>query len=97
VGSRAPDFRYIFANAVGIGVSDNECKVIFSVEEGPQEMYEQLGVAMTLKTTKMLAIHLSTIIEYIEKVSGTEIPYEKEKQENLIAALNAANLVPTAA
>ncbi len=97
MANRAPDFRFIFASAIGLGVSDNDCKVIFGVEEGPnpQDIYEQIAVAMTLKTTKMLAVHLSTIVEHIEGISG-EIPFDKEKQDHLKAVLNATALAPTA-
>lgn len=91
MGNRASDFRYLFANAFGVAISDNDCRVIFGIEEGggPDEMHEQLAVAMTLKTAKMLAAHLSKIIVHIEKASGTEIPLDLEKIAKLEEVLEA--------
>ena len=96
MGTRAPDFKYVFANAVGLALSDNDCKIIFGVEEGsgPEEMYEQLAVAMTLRTTKMLAINLTAIIDHIEKTTGDEIPFDVEKHAKMLEIL-ASTVAPS--
>lgn len=95
---RAPDFRYYFANAISIGFSENECKIIWGIEEGggPEEMYEQVGVVMTLKTMKVVAKNLSAIIEHYEKISATEIPFDPIKFDDLLERLNELNPVSNA-
>jgi len=32
--NRAPDFRFIFSNTIGFGFSDNDAKIMFSIDEG---------------------------------------------------------------
>lgn len=95
MANRSPEFRYIFSDAFGIAFSDNDCRVSFGINEkagsgNDLDMYEQVTVAMTHKTTKLLVHHLSGILNHFEEKSGTNIPLDEAKVETLKAMLNAS-------
>lgn len=97
--NRAPDFRYIFANTLGFAWSDNDCKLIFGIEEGegPENALEQVGIVLTHKTAKLLANHMLTIISGYEAHTGQEIPYDTEKADALGKVLAELNPPPASA
>lgn len=91
--NRSPDFRYLFANTLGFTWSDNDCKLLFGIDEGNgiENALEQVGIILTHRTAKLLAGHLSTIIEGYEKHAGIEIPYDVEKGDGLKKTLDEIN------
>jgi len=83
---RAADFRYIFANTLGLQLTDNEAKIIFGVTEEPGKVEgatEQVGIFMTHKTLKLLSRLLADSVAHYEKSTGVDIPFDEEKTENL--------------
>lgn len=96
--NRTTDFRYFFANTLGLAWSDNDCKLIFGVDEGggAESTLEQTGVIMTHKTAKLLSMHLTAIIKGFEEHSGQEIPFDADKQESLRVSLEEANRAASA-
>jgi hypothetical protein len=94
VPTRAPDFRYFFANTIGFTMSDNEIKIVFGVQEAPGDLessLEQAGVLLTLKTAKVLSNILAQSLEHYEKTTGTTIPYDDAKSIEFKAMLDDLN------
>ena len=86
MATRSLDFRYIFANGVGLGLNDNEIRLMFSFCEDlnkPEESIEQVGIILTPRTAKLVARMLSDSIEHFEGISGVKIPFDEEKFDAL--------------
>jgi Protein of unknown function (DUF3467) len=84
--TRPSDFRFIYANAVGLAISDHETRIMFALAEDmrkPSENTEQVGVIMNHQTAKWLTKVLSLAIEQYEVASGTTIPFDEERFEAL--------------
>jgi hypothetical protein len=83
------DFRITFANAFRIRLGDNDCGLTFVVEaddpEGPYQS-DQIQVAMTPRTLKLLNFAVSKVLERLEEAVGP-IPLPEEKTRALAAAL----------
>ena len=95
--NRAADFRFVFANTLGFQVSDNDMRLIFSIDEGGgvDNSLEQVGVAMTFRTAKLLGEMLRLILEVHETRTGETVPLNAEKlapiMEELRRVTNASN------
>lgn len=92
--SRSSEFRYIFANAAGLGINDNELRLMFSFCEDltvPEGAIEQVGIILTPPTAKLVARMLVESIDHYERISGKTIPFDEEKFNE---AKNAALINP---
>ena len=90
--TRSHDFRFIFANVLGFQFSDNDLRLLFGVDEGGgiENALEQIGVAMTHRTAKILGQTLTEIIADYESKTGTVIPIEAEQMQGIREILDGA-------
>lgn len=91
--SRSKDFRYIFANGIGVRFNDNDVTLIFGVKEGDSDeeaVLEEVGVILTPKTAKLLAETLSQVIQNFEQTTGVTLPtneaFLKSLEESFLAS-----------
>lgn len=91
--NRSSDFRFIFANVLGFQFSDNDCRILFAIDEGGgvENALEQIGVAMTHKTAKLLGQTLSSIVADFEVKSGNVITLDPAKIQELSKVLEKVN------
>lgn len=92
--ARSKDFRYEFANAFSLQVSENEVLVRFSISENPanvEDSTEIVGVVMTPRSAKILQIILSDSLDALEKNVGP-IQFPAEKMEELSKAMKTVKL-----
>lgn len=93
--TRSPDFRFIFTNAVGLGISDNEFRFMFAFAEdltSPADNTEQIGVIMSHKTAKFVMNVMKQAIESYEEASGQVIPFDADS----IAAIKDGVVIKSA-
>jgi hypothetical protein len=86
---RSADFRFVFTNTLGFQFSDNDARIIFSIDEGNgvDGALDQVGVAMTHKTLKLLGAIVHEMLEHYETSSGVKIPVDQDKIEGFRAVL----------
>ncbi len=91
--TRAADFRYIFANVLGMSFSDNEAKLVFGVEEagGPEASLEQVGIVMTHRTLKLLGRLINETVTHYENRTGTTIYLDETRVEKVRETLDKIN------
>lgn len=77
----------VFANEISFTFSDNECQLKFSVQGQPSIVQAHIG--MTHKTAKVLSKILSAILEDFENTTGTEIPFDTTKLDDIKKVLEA--------
>jgi hypothetical protein len=91
---RTKDFRYIYSNGQKISFSGNEVILVFGIKEDPStaddNILEEVGVAMTLATAKLLAVTLTRTVEHFESTNKTVILVDQTRIENLEKILRAA-------
>ena len=70
--TRSPDFRLIYANALGMRASDNDFQITLSIEIGAetQSFQEEATVMISPRTAKLLWHMLGGALEEIEKTTG---------------------------
>ncbi len=78
--NRSKDFRYVFINAFGVRVGDNDVTLTLGMHEGgdPQDMLEEVAVVMTPRTLKIILNNLDNALKALESEIG-EIPVPREK------------------
>lgn len=98
--TRSKDFRYVYANAFGLGFGNNEVQLIGGIQTNPgtpdPAMEEQVALIFTHTSAKQIAQMLNMLIADLEEANGQTIPIDQEKikiLEGLIAANKAARLV----
>jgi hypothetical protein len=72
----------------------------FGLKENPQdndtEIVNEIAVIMLPTTLKFLAQSLTKLVEFMEKASGTEIPFDASKIAALEKAMSEATISSTA-
>lgn len=85
--TRAVDFRYIFANAFGMQIGQNEMTIKFGftedVSKPTESILEHVGVIVTLQSAKMLGLAISEAIGSFEKSNNITIPLPDTKLEEI--------------
>ena len=78
--NRSKDFRYVFVNAFGVRLGDNDVTLTLGMHEGgdPQDMLEEVAVVMTPRTLKIILNNLDNALKALESQVG-EIPVPPEK------------------
>ena len=73
--NRSKDFRYVFVNAFGMRLGDNDVTLTFGMHEGgdPKDMLEEVAVIMTPRTLKIILNNLGNALKAFESKIG-EIP-----------------------
>ena len=73
--NRSKDFRYVFINAFGARVGDNDLTLTLGMHEGgdPKDMLEEVAVVMTPRTLKIMLNNLDNALKALESHIG-EIP-----------------------
>ncbi len=88
--TRSKDFRYVYANGIGMQFGDNDVTLVFGVKEDPtdieEKMMEEVAIFLTPSTAKALSMSLAAIIEQAEK-SGGKIPIDQSKMDNLLKVI----------
>jgi hypothetical protein len=86
--TRAPDFRFIFANTFAIQFTANESQIKFGVAEDAAKpddsVIEQVGIVLTPAGVKLLARLLSTTVDNFERDAGVSIPVPTSDEINAI-------------
>lgn len=92
--NRSSDFRFIFTNVLGVQFSDNDLRLLFAIDEGDgvDSAFEQMGVAMTHKTAKLLGHMLVEIIASYEARTGVAVPLDADKIADVRSSIEAATL-----
>lgn len=80
---RSEDFRFVVGETFNLTINDNGGKIIFGIESGEEEVFEQIGVFLTLRSLKILSFILQKGINNIEENMGQEIPIDSAKTEEL--------------
>jgi hypothetical protein len=77
--TRAKEFRYNFADTIGLQFNGNQAIITFSIANNPsdpsQGAQEQVAVAMVAVVAKSLASTLGIILSRFEKSTGTVLPF----------------------
>ncbi len=101
--NRSKDFRYVFVNAFGVRLGDNDVTLTLGMHEGgdPQDMLEEVAVVMTPRTLKIILNNLNNALKAFESHIG-EIPVPPGKlpssfDEMIKAGLAAVEVVETPA
>jgi len=78
--NQSKDFRYVFANAFGLRMGENDLTLTFGMHEGgdPKDMLEEVAVVMTPRTLKIILNNLGNALKALEAQTG-EIPVEPGK------------------
>ena len=73
--NRSKDFRYVFVNAFGVRLGDNDVTLTLGMTEGgdPEDMLEEVAVVMTPRTLKIILNNLGNAFKALESQIG-EIP-----------------------
>ena len=82
MGERSKDFRYVFANAFSVRLSDNEITIKFGMDEGGDpknlDILDEVAVVMTPKTLKIMLNNLGNALTAMEAQFGeVSVPPEK--------------------
>ncbi len=74
------DFRYVYTNAYGVRLSDNDVTIRFGIHDGgdPEDMLQEVAIIMTPRTLKIMLNGLNNALKGIEAELG-EIPVPPEK------------------
>ena len=96
MSNRSPDFKFIFANAIGFGLNDNEARIIFSLTEdidsnNVESALEQVGVVMTHTTLRLLQTIVTESLSRYEEASGRKIALPDDKLAAIRATLEVAS------
>ncbi len=78
--NRSKDFRYVFINAFGVRLGDNDVTLTLGMYEGgdPQDMLEEVAVVMTPRTLKIILNNLGNALKAMESHLGEiSVPPEK--------------------
>ncbi len=78
--NRSKDFRYVFVNAIGVRLSDNDVTLTLGMHDGgdPKDMLEEVAIVMTPKTLKIMLNDLGNVLNALESQIG-EIPVPPAK------------------
>ena len=70
--NQSKDFRYVFVNAFGMRISDNDVTLTLGMHEGgdPKDMLEEVAVVMTPKTLKIIINNVQNVITQFESDVG---------------------------
>jgi hypothetical protein len=92
---RSRDFRIVFSNGARLRVGDNDCGITFLLETddetGALIHEDQVQVAMTTKSLKILQLSINHVVADLERVIGP-ITLAPEKMAELEANLRAASI-----
>jgi hypothetical protein len=69
-------------------MNDNVAKLIFGIEEGKDQFYDQVGIFLTPKTLKLLSIMTTLAVQSAEQIGG-EIHLDEEKVRKLYESFKA--------
>jgi hypothetical protein len=87
--TRSQYFRHLYANTFQIAISNNDIQIAYGIQTGEAtnatdiEMEEQVSIATTHATIKLLTVMLSMLISDFEETIGQTIPLDESKIENL--------------
>lgn len=95
VSRRSDDFRFIAADAFGLGVTDKGVKLILGIEDVDNSILEQLCIVMNLSSFKMLSFLLDLAVTSHETKTGQKIPLDEKREEELRAIFLAAAPAPS--
>ena len=78
--TRSKDFRYVFVNAFGLRLGDNDLTLTLGMNDGvdPEDMLEEVAVVMTPRTLKIILNNLGNALKAFESHIG-EIPVPPAK------------------
>lgn len=70
--NRSKDFRYVFVNAFGVRLGDNDITLTLGMHEGgdPEEMLEEVAVVMTPRTLKIILNSVGNALNALESQIG---------------------------
>ncbi len=70
--NRSKDFRYVFVNAFGVRLGENDVTLTLGMHEGgdPQDMLEEVAVVMTPRTLKIILNNLDNALKALESEIG---------------------------
>lgn len=92
---RSKDFRYIYANGIGLQFNGAELMLMFGVKEDFSNkdniMLEEVGVIMAASSAKLLGLMIAGAVEASEKASGQAIPVDETKLRSLQDMLAASS------
>ena len=83
---KSRDFRNVYANALGMSLSDSEARLVFSYCEDISKTDEgttEVAVVLNLRTAKLLQVMLGDALQHYETLSGQTIPFDVEKYEGI--------------
>lgn len=83
---KSREFRNVYANALGMSLSDSEARLVFSYCEDISKTDEgttEAAVVLNLRTAKLLHMMLGDALQHYETVSGQTIPFDSEKYEDV--------------
>ena len=84
---RSPTFQIFAADAIGMQMTDNIVQLYFGMEQKtPGEasvIFEQIGIAMTPRSLKVLQVVLNRALESFEKDNGP-IPINADKLAGIV-------------
>src|SRR6266700_7809913 len=88
------DFRYVYANTVGIALTHSEVTLHLGIQLHPPtpEMEEQTAVIMNHTAAKLLVEMVGRLLKDFENATGQSIPVDPEKLaqiEHVIAEARA--------
>ncbi|HET9146830.1 MAG TPA: DUF3467 domain-containing protein [Acetobacteraceae bacterium] len=95
---RTADLRYLYANAFGVNLNENEVLLSFGMDRNQIEkipgMMEQTCIVMTPRSFKILAHTLMTTLKRVESDLG-EIAVPPGQIEGLESLVHNARQTPT--
>lgn len=91
---RSENFRWVFTNALGIQLSENEALITVGfaqdVTKPVESNVEEVGIIMTPRTAKLLMHVLQNAIGSWEKAHNTQIPIAPEKLAEIEKAMQTS-------
>lgn len=91
---RSPQFRYIYVDALKVQFNGTEAIVHLGVREdlGATDdiFYEEVALAMTASSAKLIGLMLSSMVESFERVTGTALPIDPAKVSKIQEMLSSA-------
>ncbi len=92
--TRSQDFRYVFANTIGMTFGPTEVQLIFGIQKqtgsDDPSMEEQVGLVVTHPAAKLLAHMIGAVMADYEEATGTVVPIDPAKIAQLQTMLDDA-------
>lgn len=90
VNRRAPDFRYVAVDTVGVSIGENSVKIVCSIEDLDGESLEQIGLVISPSVAKVLGVIINRGLLHQEEVTGRTIYVDQAKMDAVNATFDAS-------